>query len=230
MEEFRPIEPEETYITETHSSPEPIRQPVFESKAENGEESYRNFYDVLAYRKSAVMTIAYFIYCAALFVLSMILYKKTELIYTIAIAALFAVSVVFYFLYKKTAKKTVERIKYMNNGDVPTVTNYFFEDEIVSVNDDPDKTLTFRYEDVKKLSETDLLYLVEVKHKLSLLVSKNFKSDRSESFEDFIISKADAVKKKKNVSPKKYKTLAIVFLALNGLLAAASVVLYFVIK
>jgi len=230
MEELRPIEPEDTYITETHSSPEPMRQPVFECKMESSEEAYRNLLCIGAFRRITVMSILYIILGGALLAVAIILNKKVELYHIIPIVFLFAWSILYYFVYKSSIKRELKRIEYANDGKFPPLVDYFFEDEIVDVDKNPDKTKSVRYEDVKSLRETDVLYLLEVKYKLALLIPKDIKSISNVSFEEFIKSKVTGIKRKKSLYEKKYKILSTVFLILLGLLAAASVVLYFVIK
>ena len=97
MDEIRNIEPEETVITETHSSPEPMRQPDFQCNIKDSEKTYRDFYGAIFSRRNAAITIAYFAYSAILFAVSVILYGKTNLTFTIATAVIFAAAVFFYF-------------------------------------------------------------------------------------------------------------------------------------
>ena len=229
MDEIRNIEPEEAIITETHSSPEPMRQPDFECHIEDSEATYRDFYGAVFGRRNAAMTIAYFAYCAILFAVSMILYGKTDLFFTIAIVLIFAASVFFYFKNKSAVKKSIERIKYASGEKISPINVYFYGDEIVNVNDDPDKTSAFKYEDVKAVRDAGNTRLIEVKNKLCLLVSKDPESKDGAGFDDYILSKATGMKKKKIKKMNGDNTLAAVFLALNAALAAVSVVLYFVL-
>ncbi len=228
MDEIRKIEPEEVIITETHSSPEPMRTADFECHEEDSEWVYRDFYRTVFCRRNAVLSVAYFIYCAVLFAVAVILWGKTDLVFTIAIAVMFAASLFFFFKNNSDAKKSLEKVKYSRGGKTPPINAYFYDDEIVSVDENPDKTVTFRYKDIKSVRKTASMYFIELNYKLCLLLSKNVTGGKN--FEEYILAKATGMKKKKIKNTANDNKFAVIFLALNGLLAAAAVVLYFVIR
>ena len=231
MEEFRPIEPEETYITETHSSPEPMRQPVFEFRTENGENAYRDFLGSIYPRFTLPWIIIYLLMSAGWFAYMLIVHKHIYSSNIVICSFLLAASAFFYFINKRRVNKSVEQKKYQSGGKISPLRVCFFEDEIVEVNDDPDKTLNISYGDVKSVKKSDLLYILELQHKVySLAPNDNISVNAEVSFEKYITEKATGMKKKKIGSTKVYKTLSVIFLTLHALLAAASVVLYFVIK
>ncbi len=229
MDDIKKIEPEEVIITETHSSPEPMRQPDFKCEREKTEDIYRDFYETMSYRRIALSTAIIFACCAILLAVSLILNRRVTLLYFILVAVYFVFIAIFYFRNRSIIKKTLERIKYMSGGEFPPLNEYFFADEIVTVNEDPDKTKEFSYADIKSVKESGIQYLLEMKLNLFLMAPKDMENASGVSFDKYILEKATGLKKKKIGSAGIYRVIFDIFFVLTALVTAASVILYFVI-
>ena len=230
MDEIKKIEPEEVIITETHSSAEPMRQPDFKCEKEETEKFYRDFFNTTSFRRVALSAAIIFACCAIVLALSLIFNHKVDLISLILIGVYFVlITVMMFVVYRSSVKKTLERVKYANGGKFPPLNEYFFADEIVTVNEDPDKTKEFSYEDIKSVSETSLQYLIELKLKMFLLAPKDIESASGEAFDKYILEKATGLKKKKIGKARKYRVIFDIFFVLTALAAVAALVLFFVL-
>ncbi|MBQ6263570.1 MAG: YcxB family protein, partial [Clostridia bacterium] len=201
MDEFKAIEPEVFEITETHSSAEPMRKPKYNCDLDRN--AYREFYENMTTRQLAIASLIYMVLSLALTAVMIIFSDYKEQFYFVPQFIFFAIIAVSFFMNKSSIKRTLDRAEYANNGKFPQVSEYFFDDEIVAVYEDPDKTSSFKYEDIKSVKETDNLYLIQVNLKMYILAAKNMTSSTGFPFEKFILDAASGMKKKKISKMKK---------------------------
>ena len=222
MDEFKPIEPTEEIITETHSSPEPMRQPVFESVVELDEKKYDDFNGNLMWRKSFFTGLLILAVILLHFIVFAVVYRSLTLYSVIMYGVLFLYFVLLLILRKRALKKGYEQLKYRAGDEGVSIRSCFFDDEFVVVGKKADDTKTYPYGDIKSVKAGDVLYLVELKLRTYALVDKKL----GKPFEDFILEKATGVKKKKIGSVTFYRVLFYISMALCLAIAAAGLVLY----
>ena len=224
--ELKPIAPpDDAYIPATHSDPTPMRQPDFECSQEYTKDVVRDFMQI-KYKRILGTSLIYAVYF--IFILALCVFSRSAISLTIIIleTVMLALIVAFLITTKITEKKQYDKMLYTNGGKPIGINTYFFDDEFVITKERPEDTVNLNYSDVKSLTKSGALFLLELKYKLYAYVPQDIKGKNALSFPDYIFSKDTSIKKKKIKDAGLYRALTFCVICFCAAVLAASVVVY----
>lgn len=133
-----------------------------------------------------IVLFAIFLVLAALWIFE--LGDAAKGISTLALGIIFWVLPII--LDRYNAKKNEKRFILLYNK-IPESTTYFYDDNLLTVNDENNGELKVEYDKIIKIKQSKNLYLLILKEKMYIMVDKNrFEKGSCEEFEEFIKAKA----------------------------------------
>lgn len=173
---------------------------------------------VLQYRRVFFMYALYLLIAGIYFYFTL---QTKRIANPIIVAAFLAIEIAVILIERPQAKRAHDRMVYAQGG-VERVATAYFGDDIKVDSENVETPVVCKYEDVKKLYKTGKQFILIMKYKTYINVPQDIAGASGESFESYLLSKAENAKPKRAVDLRIYKALTFVCLALTAALDAAS--------
>lgn len=202
----------------------------FISNIAMGKKEYKDFYNASYLRLSRIFLLLFiliiiffisFIYEIFIHYTIQISMIKTMAFYLMIMAVLFLITE--YKIFKSN------KVRVLSIGKESTNLQAYFSDKII-VESDVNKPREYHYNDIISIKETNLFYLLGLRCKLYIIISKDIKSNlQNTDFINYIFNKCPNIKSKKTTNTKNKKKLCAIYMCSTALLLLISLIILFTI-